>query len=569
LLPYEKEIKKERKNPDVPIYRNNYRQLYSRLYAIMLKVLDLFSGIGGFSLGLEAAGPFETIAFVENEPYCQAVLKHHWPRTPILGDIKNVKKEDIPTRPDVIVGGFPCQPFSVAGTRQAQDDPRHLWPDMFRLIQEFRPDWVIGENVAGLINLGLDEVLTDLENEGYTTRTFNIPACAVGAPHQRYRLWIVANLHSGSEPEPTRPEQQGFNFGDVGNPEHHGSSPDQGPGGVLHKPEEQGGTNPLRKSAGTSSTREHVADTDGPGLQVAHNNSKLSKRLQRKFGDGSRKRREEEDTDVADPESERTRTDNERLRKGTSGVSGGQRTNVADTESKRSGKSRVFNKTQGREGGGKTQLNRSSEDVADTERTRLEGFRGQGATISGEDTWTFSGAESGGRKRNVSNANEPRLEGHGEFTEHRTEEGRTDTQRQSSEGDIPGDVGDANNTGHRTSQHGVERKGKAYITNRKGRPQSEPSGSSANLSNTKRVGRTTGSAEKGNIEGQESSGESYRRSNAHDTRPFEEGWWESEPAVGRVAHGIPNRVSQLRALGNSVVPQVVKEIGLAIMEAEK
>jgi site-specific DNA-cytosine methylase len=300
--------------------------------------------------------------------------------------------------------------------------------------------------------LGLDEVLTDLENEGYTTRTFNIPACAVGAPHQRYRLWIVANLHSGSEPEPTRPEQQGFNFGDVGNPEHHGSSPDQGPGGVLHKPEEPGGTNTLGESAGASSTREHVADT----------------------------------------ESERTRTDNERLRKGTSGVSGGQRTNVADP-------------------------------------------------------------------------NESRLEGHGEFTEHRTEEGRTDTQRQSSEGDIPGDVGDTNNTGHRTSQHEVERKGKAYITNRKGRPQSEPSGSSANLSDTERMGRTTGSAEKGNIEGQESSGESYRRSNAHDTRPFEEGWWESEPAVGRVAHGIPNRVSQLRALGNSVVPQVVKEIGLAIL----
>ena len=187
-----------------------------------MKVLDLFSGIGGFSRGLEAAGPFETIAFVEYEPYCQAVLKHHWPRTKILGDIKNVKKDDIPTRPDVIVGGFPCQPFSVAGSRQAQDDPRHLWPDMFRLIQELRPDWVIGENVAGLIHLGLDEVLTDLESAGYTTRTFNIPACAVGAPHQRYRLWIIAHRLSGREPEPTRPEQQGFDFGDVGNTDNTG-----------------------------------------------------------------------------------------------------------------------------------------------------------------------------------------------------------------------------------------------------------------------------------------------------------------------------------------------------------
>jgi len=167
----------------------------------MLKVLDLFSGIGGFSRGFEATNFFETISFVENEPYCQAVLKHHWPEVPVLGDIKNVKAEDLPTRPDVICGGFPCQPFSQAGRQQAQDDPRHLWPEMFRLIRECRPTWIVGENVVGLIRLGLDEVLTDLENEGYATRTFNIPACSVGAPHLRQRLWIVAHSDSESGPD--------------------------------------------------------------------------------------------------------------------------------------------------------------------------------------------------------------------------------------------------------------------------------------------------------------------------------------------------------------------------------
>ena len=196
----------------------------------MLKVLDLFSGIGGFSRGFEATNFFETISFVENEPYCQAVLKHHWPEVPILGDITDVRGSDLPTRPDVICGGFPCQPFSQAGKQQAQDDARHLWPEMFRLIRECRPTWVVGENVAGLIRLGLDEVLTDLESEGYSTRTFNIPACSVGAPHLRQRLWIVAHSDSESEPDGSfdgnaRQRQLGFEFGG-GETASHGSDPD-------------------------------------------------------------------------------------------------------------------------------------------------------------------------------------------------------------------------------------------------------------------------------------------------------------------------------------------------------
>tara|TARA_R110000796_G_scaffold61047_3_gene141264 strand:+ start:6504 stop:7337 length:834 start_codon:yes stop_codon:yes gene_type:complete len=168
-----------------------------------LKTLDLFSGIGGFARGLEATDFFETSCFIEQEPYCQAVLRYHWPDVPVLGDIRDVRRSDLPDPdPDVICGGFPCQPFSHAGRQpKAQDDPRHLWPEMFRLIRECRPTWVVGENVAGIINLGLDEVLADLESEGYATRTFNIPACAVGAPHIRQRIWVVAHADSQSEPD--------------------------------------------------------------------------------------------------------------------------------------------------------------------------------------------------------------------------------------------------------------------------------------------------------------------------------------------------------------------------------
>jgi len=123
-----------------------------------MKVLDLFSGIGGFSLGLERAG-METVAFCEIEPFPCKILKKHWPHIPIFNDVRSL---DYDGRVDVICGGFPCQPFSVAGKQKGKEDDRHLWPAMFNLIKKHRPNWVIGENVAGLINMGLDDVLADL-----------------------------------------------------------------------------------------------------------------------------------------------------------------------------------------------------------------------------------------------------------------------------------------------------------------------------------------------------------------------------------------------------------------------
>jgi DNA (cytosine-5)-methyltransferase 1 len=158
-----------------------------------LKVLDLFSGIGGFSLGLERTGGFETVGFCEIEPFCQQVLRKHWPDVPIYEDVRNLS-HDGPI--DVITGGYPCQPFSTAGQRKGADDDRHLWPAMFDCIKEHRPSWVCGENVAGHISMGIDDVLSDLESEDYAFRTFIIPACALGAPHRRDRVWIVAHAQS-------------------------------------------------------------------------------------------------------------------------------------------------------------------------------------------------------------------------------------------------------------------------------------------------------------------------------------------------------------------------------------
>ena len=198
-----------------------------------MNVLDLFSGIGGFSLGLERAG-MTTVAFCEIDPWCRRVLGKHWPDVPCFDDVRTLNAETLANAEqsrsqrsagsglrgtgrasvqpanggenghesgkaapdfaiDLICGGYPCQPFSQAGKREGTDDDRHLWPEMHRIVASVRPRWVIAENVAGHISMGLDSVLSDLENEGYTCWPVVIPACAVDAPHRRDRVWIVAH----------------------------------------------------------------------------------------------------------------------------------------------------------------------------------------------------------------------------------------------------------------------------------------------------------------------------------------------------------------------------------------
>jgi DNA (cytosine-5)-methyltransferase 1 len=207
-----------------------------------VRVLDLFAGIGGFSLGLEAAG-FETVAFCEYDKAAQKVLKLRWPNVPIFDDIRGLDESVLgnaefkrgqggeiyhennietfqggspdTSKPagygsgnapikkiqfaDVITGGYPCQPFSAAGKRRGAEDDRHLWPEMYRIIKIVRPQWVIAENVAGHVSMGLDSVLSDMEAENYTCWPFIIPACAVDAKHRRDRVWIICHSkHDGS-----------------------------------------------------------------------------------------------------------------------------------------------------------------------------------------------------------------------------------------------------------------------------------------------------------------------------------------------------------------------------------
>lgn len=166
-----------------------------------LKALELFAGIGGIALAEQMAG-IEVVGLSEIEDYPVKILEKNFPNIPILKDVRKINKKMLkevgidPYTIDIISGGFPCQPFSTAGHRRGTEDDRDLWPEMFRIIKEIKPNWVVGENVANFANMELDRTLSDLESEGYQTRSFVLPATAVGAPHQRMRTFIVANADS-------------------------------------------------------------------------------------------------------------------------------------------------------------------------------------------------------------------------------------------------------------------------------------------------------------------------------------------------------------------------------------
>ena len=152
--------------------------------------ISLFTGIGGIDLASEWAG-FDTILQVENDPYCLQVLEKHWPTVERCTDIRSLNGRKYRGTIDLLSGGFPCQPYSGAGKRKAFSDHPDLWPEMFRIIQEVRPTFVLGENVSNFANLGLDRTISNLESEGYEVQTFNIPAVAVSAWHQRARIFVV------------------------------------------------------------------------------------------------------------------------------------------------------------------------------------------------------------------------------------------------------------------------------------------------------------------------------------------------------------------------------------------
>lgn len=156
-----------------------------------MKHASLFSGIGGFDLAAAWMG-WENIFQVEKDKYCTKVLEKNFPQVARYGDIKEFDGTKYRGTIDVLTGGFPCQPFSVAGKRKGKTDDRFLWSEMLRVIGEVKPSFIVGENVTGIIDLAIEQVLTEVEAKGYHTETFIIPASALNANHKRNRVWIIA-----------------------------------------------------------------------------------------------------------------------------------------------------------------------------------------------------------------------------------------------------------------------------------------------------------------------------------------------------------------------------------------
>tara|TARA_R100001244_G_scaffold115540_1_gene85767 strand:+ start:7 stop:1359 length:1353 start_codon:yes stop_codon:yes gene_type:complete len=445
----------------------------------MLKVTSLFSGIGGIDLGLEATGYYKTALFSEIDPFCQKILKKHWPNVPIIPDVRDINGKEIET--DVLVGGFPCQPFSVAGKRKGKEDERHLWPEMFRIIKEARPPIVIGENVPGIINtqMALGQCVSDLESEGYKVQPVVLPACSVNAPHRRYRVFIIAmvdtdNLrfpqHSGEEKE----KQVGW----TETPIVSGGSFMENSGCSEWWQQPSGNTESVGR--GASEKTQWAAHSDSLGGS----------------GEGAEV--------VADSNSSSRSSWESR---------GADREISAESEGLRGGESERKAREESWSG---------SENVADTTGVISNGGGRGDHSKEGEIQW-----ETGRKSSFLANSTASGSQASPE------ECGNTSKEQET-----------------------------VATSTRSG------SGGEENVADTCGTGLSSPSSSRSDEESGEESRNEFPAGcgSALDWGDIS-GNWTVEPTVGRVAHGVPNRVHRIKALGNAVVPQLAYVIGMSIIKA--
>jgi len=244
----------------------------------MLRHTDLCSGIGGFSLGFQWAGLSEPVLFCDTDAWCRKVLAKHWPDVPIAEDVKELASDPARLVPDcdILTAGYPCQPFSVAGNQRGTEDDRHIWPEIFKIIQAKRPTWIVCENVSGHISLGLNQVLSDLEDQaGYAVQTFCVGAVSVNAPHRRQRIFIIANTDNTRQSASSR---RGKNCGNKSR--HNAGRLRQNVGNAAYNGRNSGAAQAQRKRAAHQSgqsqsglwsksfgSSKNVADTDSNGTE--------------------------------------------------------------------------------------------------------------------------------------------------------------------------------------------------------------------------------------------------------------------------------------------------------------
>ena len=478
-----------------------------------LKVLDLFSGLGGFSLGLERTGHFETVAFCDNDKYSKLIIDKHWKGKKVYEDVREITKEKLIADgielPDVITGGFPCQPFSVAGKQKGTSDDRHLWPEMFRIIKALKPRIVVGENVRGIVNIQdgmvFETVCTNLEDEGYEVQAFNIPAAGVGAPHRRERIWIIATLENSNN--------NGFErgFSETCNKTNtRETSSSNGIEDTNNSSRRSNGRGDQSQSK-TDGTIQRLRDVNeeessrATGVRGLHEKTDISQgtiREDRDHKDDNRTLVQTRQSRVQSSEhrglgEDQTTLERNKIRQGTDYTS----LDRVETRSE-------INVANANDEGFRTRIGRSDDDHAKESRNR-----GTDGGRSASDDERYNTTSTTNETMDVANTES-----------FRSRETRYSDQEEGSEG------------GRATQLNGSRRD----VANANSERQQE-----------------------------QRRAESIQQEKSRQAERFgleRQSWWSVEPSVGRVAHGIPNRVDRLKGLGNAVVPQIPAVLGRAILE---
>lgn len=569
------------------------------------KILDLFSGLGGFSLGLERTGHFETVAFCDNNQYSKLILDKHWKGVKIYDDVREISKEkfreDGIEFPDIITGGFPCQPFSVAGKQKGTSDDRHLWPEMFRIIKAFKPRYVIGENVRGIVNIQegvvFETVCTDLESEGYEVQPFIIPAAGVGAPHRRERVWIIAtntdNARDRASQHETNEVGQKTNEGRQGQSQFESSGHSKTVGNTQHNglPTSEIGRRNEEINGGTEKRQNRSFEFEGTSgyednaTMENPNNNGLERRLSETRNQAITGKESSvngsEDTDNSSRRSDGRRDQSQpRINGAVQGLRDGNEeeltraTGVRGLHEGTNDSSSSIREDRNQEDNNRTLVQTRQGGVQSSEHRGL----GENQTslndsqIRQRDDNTTLNRMERGDKDNVANTNDEgvRTRIGGSDNDHETESRswRADGTRSTSDDErhnststeVEGmDVADTESIGTREFRHSNQ------TQRRDGSSSTQLDGSRSEMANT------NGERLEGFRESSSQFNETSSSSSSSEERQasVDHGWWSVEPNVGRVAHGVPGRVHRLKGLGNSIVPQIVEEIGKAIIEAER
>ena len=515
-----------------------------------MKLLDLFSGIGGFSLGAEYNN-IETIGFVEKDAFCQKVLRKHWPNTPIIGNIRDVTKDTFESV-DIVSGGFPCQPFSVAGKRRGTDDDRYLWDETIRVVSLYKPRWFVGENVEGIVNiqngLVLRQVQDDLEKEGFEVQCGIIPASGIGAWHQRKRVWIIA--YSNSNRESRRSQYVQKRSRELGESHVSHTNNDGLKGGQSETCNKDASGKNNTSFRGESSNNTGRSDDDGGDKKKSRIDERVSESHD---GDQEKSTSTKGFCDLSEKSNKRSTID-----KTSSDQENNDRTLVQ--------KRQVF------------QLSNSrglENDQASFERNKIR--QGDDNTVSHRvDTNDVSNTYSSLRRgrATVSQGRENKIWG---FHSKEEKQNQSDLWSETVRCDVV--FREKQNVSNSSSERQLHRE-----SGNLGEKSRETQGAREN--DTQGIEDTSARGEQENIQyshdqrsqehelSQKSEEQTLNSGELNAREKPTQSWWEIESSICTVPNGVSyeldkDRVNQIKSLGNSIVPQIAYQIFKAIVTVDK